>query len=211
MGMPMRHTTSRILYAYWNEVRGARAAPRRFEIDPARLAAILPDIFILERTSADTYPFRLAGTRLCAQFGAEFRGLDFLSFWPDADRAALRQRLSVITAQGGAVVFTMEARSSAGKVVTFEAIVLPLIHVRQSVDRFLGAVSALAAPAWLGTEPLTTWTLLKHANLWTRQAPRLGASGADVGAIAAPLMAAPERPTLRVLEGGLSREDTKYK
>lgn len=184
MGMPMKHTTSRMLYAYWNEIRGVRVAPRRLEIDPTRLAAILPEIFILERVSADTYLFRLAGTRLCAQFGAEFRGLEFLSLWPDADRAALQHRLSVITAQGGAVVFTMEARSSTGKVATFEAIVLPLIHVRQSVDRFLGAMSALAAPAWLGAEPLATWTLIKHANLWTGQTP-LGTNRAGVGAIAA--------------------------
>ncbi|MEO1694679.1 MAG: PAS domain-containing protein, partial [Pseudomonadota bacterium] len=45
----MKHSTSHSLYAYWNEVRDGRPAPRRFEIEPSRIAHILSETLILER------------------------------------------------------------------------------------------------------------------------------------------------------------------
>ena len=81
MDRKMKQKTSQILYAYWNGVRGERMAPRRFEIEPARIATILPETFILERLDTDTFVYRLAGTRMCEQFGCEFRGANFLDGW----------------------------------------------------------------------------------------------------------------------------------
>ncbi len=70
----MKHPTSRLLHAYWNGLRGARAAPERGEIEPGEIRHVLADSLILEidapRQSATV---RLAGTRLCALFGAELR------------------------------------------------------------------------------------------------------------------------------------------
>jgi hypothetical protein len=39
----MQRPTSRQLYAYWDRVRNGRVAPRRFEIEPAKIAALLPE------------------------------------------------------------------------------------------------------------------------------------------------------------------------
>ena len=44
----MQQPTSRQLYAYWDRVRNGRIAPRRFEIEPARIAALLRETFIAE-------------------------------------------------------------------------------------------------------------------------------------------------------------------
>jgi len=60
-GTNMRHPTSQALYAYWNEMRGERIAPQRLEIQPARIGAVLPDTFILERCDSRTFRYRLAG------------------------------------------------------------------------------------------------------------------------------------------------------
>ena len=79
----MKQKTSQILFAYWNEVRGSRVAPRRFEIEPSRISEILPETFILERLDRETYRFRLAGTRICEEFGQELRGTNFLDGWLD--------------------------------------------------------------------------------------------------------------------------------
>ena len=54
----MKHKTSNILYSYWNKVRGDRVTPRRFEIEPAQIAAILPATFILERVDAERVYWR---------------------------------------------------------------------------------------------------------------------------------------------------------
>src|SRR5262245_16401234 len=60
----MIHPATQALYAYWNEVRGDRLAPRRLEIQPARIAEHLLDTFILERSGRSAFRFRLAGTRV---------------------------------------------------------------------------------------------------------------------------------------------------
>jgi len=77
------------LYSYWNEVRRGRIAPQRLEIEPSRIAAILSETFMLEVLKPDTYPYRLAGTRLCEMFGSELRGKNFLDGWSEEDRRGL--------------------------------------------------------------------------------------------------------------------------
>ncbi|SPZ35149.1 PAS domain-containing protein [Agrobacterium tumefaciens] len=61
------------IYAYWDELRGKRSAPRREDIDPAKLKHHLGDLFILTDKGENTPFFRLAGTRLCDLFGRELR------------------------------------------------------------------------------------------------------------------------------------------
>ena len=39
----MRQPACKQLYAYWDRLRNGRAAPRRFEIEPARIPTLLPD------------------------------------------------------------------------------------------------------------------------------------------------------------------------
>jgi hypothetical protein len=65
----MQQPTSRQLYAYWDAVRNGRIAPRRSEIEPAKIASLLPQTFTAERTGLLGVRFRLAGTKICAQFG----------------------------------------------------------------------------------------------------------------------------------------------
>ena len=64
----MRHRTTQIIYSYWNEARQGRLAPRRFDIEPARIAGVLAETTILEQVDNETYRFRLAGTRITEQF-----------------------------------------------------------------------------------------------------------------------------------------------
>src|SRR5947209_8169807 len=82
-GPRMKQRTSQIIYRYWNEVRGTRLAPTRLEIEPGRIAEVLSETFILENTDTGSYVFRLAGTRICDQFGHELRGRSFLDMAGD--------------------------------------------------------------------------------------------------------------------------------
>jgi len=98
VGGVMQQPTSRQLYAYWDRVRNGRIAPRRFEIEPAKSAALLPETFIAEGVGPLGHRFRLAGTRICEQFGRELRGADLLSLWEDADRDAVAALLRTVFA-----------------------------------------------------------------------------------------------------------------
>jgi hypothetical protein len=176
----MKQRTSQILFAYWNEVRAGRIAPRRFEIEPSRIGSILSETFILERSGAarqgdkPVYRYRLAGTKICEQFGDDFRGQDFLEHWDVDDRESLEQALTGMSERGGVCVITFEAstKTTAGRVaasrkrLTYEAVMLPLVHTSDSLDRFLGCMSPLDEPAWLGTERLTEKSLLRCELIW---------------------------------------------
>lgn len=162
----MRHRTTQALYTYWNGLRGDRMAPQRFEIEPSSIGDILPDTFILERRDAGTFPFRLAGTRLCERFKTEFRGRNFLASWNAADAATLRGRLNTISVQGGVVVVLAEAETATGKSVPLEILILPLVHSQAIADRFMGAISTLDQPIWLGFDPIMAVHILSDEIVW---------------------------------------------
>lgn len=154
----MQQMTTRNLYSYWNGVRNCRIAPRRFEIEPMKIAALLPETFIVECAGLKDFRFRLAGTRLCEYFGRELRGHGLLDIWQEADRIALRKILHriVLDADIGTVVF--DSITDDGRTVRFEMLLLPLIHNGASINRLMGSISAVDTPQWLGSR-----ALVRHA------------------------------------------------
>jgi len=161
----MKQRTTQVLYAYWNEVRAGRIAPRRLEIEPSRIAGVLPETFMLERLDTGNYHYRLAGTRLCEMFGAELRGMNFLDGWSQGDRRALERHLVSMHTQGAVALLTMEASADTAKRVQLEVILLPLMH-SNGMSRVIGAVSATASPHWLSHERLREKRLVRHELIW---------------------------------------------
>ena len=208
----MKHPTSRLLYTYWNEVRGLRVAPRRFEIEPSRISTILPDTFILERTASESYQYRLAGTRLCDYFQTEFRGRDFLEGWGTEDRAMIERALLTISQQGGALVIEMTAGPQEyTRQAAFEVILLPLHHMQPTADRFIGAWCAIDPPEWLTAEPLTYRALLSCDVIWPDGRPFAVVEAQERQVPFLPhvrnsRLVRVDRRQFRVYDGGLSRE-----
>lgn len=210
----MREVISQTLFGYWNDLRAGRLAPRRFEVEPAQIAGLLPDTFIIERPDPQTSRFRLAGTRICDSFGTEFRGINLLDLVGDADRITLERQMSVIARQGAVGVFTFRSMSKGGHAVDWEMLVLPLIHLNGDVDRFLGSIAMHERPLWLGHEALASHRLIDNELIWPdgrphqlidaarRQAP-FRPENKDVRIVRA------DRRQFRVYEGGLS--DTMQK
>lgn len=155
----MKNRQTKQLYAYWNEVRGDRIAPRRFEIEPARLASLLPDAFILERFGDTDIRYRLAGTRIIEHFGSDFRGASFYDGFVMSDRRVIERQVREMVNHGGGTLFEITSRTPTGREVTHECLVLPLVHMRETVDRFVGCITALDQPEWLGEEPLADRTI----------------------------------------------------
>jgi len=193
----MQQPTSRQLYAYWDGIRNGRIAPRRFEIEPARIAELLPETFIAESKGLLGFRFRLAGTRICQQFGRELRGVDFLSLWGFDDRNSLATLIRNVLTDGavGHGIFRADTPSHRG--ASFEFTLMPLIHTGQTVNRILGAITAIEPPFWLGAEPLSSLKVSELHLHWPDGVPAFMAnSGAEVVRIA--------RRRFRVVDGGLS-------
>jgi hypothetical protein len=77
---PMRSTRCAALVKYWNTLRGDRLLPRRDDVDPGAIKAILPHIML---TAIEHNPFRvfyrLVGTEI-----VRFAKFDFTGCYADA-------------------------------------------------------------------------------------------------------------------------------
>jgi hypothetical protein len=162
----MKHATTRMIFSYWDALRGERAAPERGEIEPGEIRHVLADTFILEVASGRKATVRLAGTRICAFFGRELRGEAFDRLWHveamnDVDRA-----VETVLDETAGIVAGLSAVTDEGASVDFEMILLPLRHRGKPHARILGALSPSTVPPWIGLYPVRYLTTSTFRVLW---------------------------------------------
>ncbi len=203
----MKHESCRSLYRYWDTLRAGGAAPARTAIEPAEISEHLRDTFILQ-SSPGAYPFRLAGTRLCAIFGRELKGASFLDLWAVEDRQQTHALLSAVAEEGHGAVLGVSAPGRRGEEIDLELLLLPLIQSGPNFDRILGVMAPMRLPYWLGLEPLAQLAITSDRLLWpigNERAVRL----TKVQPVLEPLPSAAleadrRRNSFVVLEGGKS-------
>jgi hypothetical protein len=203
----MQAAVSQSLFSYWNALRGNRPAPKRFEIEPSRIANNLPDTFILERLNHSNIRFRLAGTRITDALGMELRGKNLFDLFSAEDAKTLESQMELITTQCVVGLFRMSAATVDGISVTFEILILPLTHVRDSVERYVGCIVPIDKPDWVGRVALANYTLVGHSIVWPDGTPR---NAEDLAGRQAPLLLTRRearivksaRRQFRVYEGG---------
>ena len=208
----MELNTSRVLYDYWNEIRKGRKAPRRFEIEPARIAGALPNTFILEIGRVSSLRFRLAGTALCEYYKQELRGTNFLDLWCEADREAISTLVAAVADQGAVGTLLFRAGITKDRMARFECVLLPLVNSGKRVSRILGSIVPFDPPFWLGTVEFTRQKLDDVSLVWPDNAPKFLASTERPVLEPAPapmdrepsILKSDRKPRFKVYEGGLS-------
>lgn len=168
----MKHKSSQILFAHWNERRAGGLLPERSEIDPASIRGALADTFILAFNPLTEHPFRLAGTRVCALFGKELKSSAFTALWSEDGTPPITQLVGAAVDDSIGVVASATGLSETGQKVDLELLLLPLNHCGHSHLRLIGALAPLSAPYWLGTTRLTALTLGEHRYVGHRIAAR---------------------------------------
>lgn len=113
-----------ILLAYWNELRGSRTMPRRFEIDPGRLTPLLPNMFIAEMDGT----FRTRGRNLAE--AAHLSEWFAPGSWP-----------AVATVLETMADHPRPARIGLGAVGDMILLPLSLVHDDSRAARMIGAVA----------------------------------------------------------------------
>lgn len=149
----MRLTGSIALFQYWNRLRDGRPAPKRTEVEPADIKALLADTFILEKDTRGEAVFRLAGTRLCATYDRELKGFSFPSLWREKDQRLVARLMHGVFQQKSVVVITYEGLSRSGRSNQFELLALPLDGGVEN-PRCLGVITSVEKPFWLGADPI---------------------------------------------------------
>ena len=177
----MKHENTKALYRYWNELRAGRAAPYRSELDPRAISHLLESTFILEHPRAGAARFRLAGTKLCEQFGMELRGMSALALWHGDCRKRVKELLTEVveTPRIGHVSCTVETRSNQ----QFEAefLYLPLRSDLGEMTRIVGCgyYMAPAEAEFTGYEPLHHW--IDAINVYDIESEELSDPAAGAG------------------------------
>jgi len=177
---------SQQLYAYWNELRGARSAPERNDVDPGAIRGILADTFILEFDAGRAFPMRIVGTRTNALFLRELRGAPFLELWREEDREETRDILASVADEAQPFLIGATGRPLGFAAVDVEILLLPLRHHGDTHSRILGCCAPHAAPHWLGllaVESLALLTLraLGAGERGAHERPRGPAGSRDFG------------------------------
>jgi hypothetical protein len=162
----MRHSSTRELFAYWNERRGERPAPERADIDPVAIRHVLGDIFMLAADFVDEQRFRLAGTRVCALFTRELKGESFTALWDEPSGRLIQNLLSVIAEENTGAVAGVTGQTADGDTVELELLLLPLAHHGLARIRALGVLTPAEKPYWIGEKPIASLELgqLRHVG-----------------------------------------------
>jgi hypothetical protein len=153
-GREMRQQVTKDLFAYWSELRGARAAPDRADIDPMAIRQILADTFIMEVAADGFFPMRLSGTRLNALWLHEQKGESFVDLWREEDRDAISAALFTVIDDASPVVGGVRTHAPGDARLDLELVLLPLRHFGKTHSRILGALSPAHQPEWLGVIPV---------------------------------------------------------
>ena len=93
----MKHPSTRAFLAYWDEKRAGARAPDRSEIEPGAVRELLGDIFVLSYDAAAGYPFRVAGTRVCALVGRDLKDRSFSALFTPGDRREIENVITVVS------------------------------------------------------------------------------------------------------------------
>jgi hypothetical protein len=124
-GQAMKHPSSREFFAYWDGKRGDARAPDRSEIEPGAVRELLGDIFVLSYDAAAGYPFRVAGTRVCALLGCDQKDRSFSALFEPADRREIEEIIAVVAEELLAAVAGVTATSEDGRTAHLELLLLP--------------------------------------------------------------------------------------
>jgi len=119
----MKHPSSREFFAYWDQQRGSARAPDRSAIEPGAVRELLGDIFVLSYEPG--YPFRVAGTRVCALLGCDQKGSSFSALFAPHCRREIEDILGIVAEEMLAAVAGLSATSEDGSVAHLELLLLP--------------------------------------------------------------------------------------
>jgi hypothetical protein len=159
----MKHPSSREFYDYWNDRRGAAQAPDRSEFEPSAVRGLLGDIFVLSYDATGGYPFRVAGTRICALLGCDLKDRGFSTLFVPDSRRAIEHIITVVAEETLAAVAGITATTQDGSSEHLELLLLPFNHRAHEPMSLTGLLAPFgSAPGRLRDFRLTSWRYLAH-------------------------------------------------
>jgi hypothetical protein len=121
----MKHPSTNAYFAYWDGKRAGERAPDRSAIEPGDIRDLLGDIFVLSYDSHAGFPFRVAGTRVCALFGRDLKDKSFLSLFSGESRQEMEDIATVVAEETLGALAGVSTRTPSGGTAHLELLLLP--------------------------------------------------------------------------------------
>lgn len=159
----MKHPSNREFYAYWDQKRAGARAPDRSEIEPGAVRELLGDIFVLSYDATAGYPFRVAGTRVCALLGRDLKDRSFSALFGPDGRREVEEIIAVVAEETQAAVAGITATAEDGSPAHLELLLLPFnirAHMPVSLTGLLASFQN--DHKVLRDFELTSWRYIDH-------------------------------------------------
>ncbi len=167
----MKHPSTRAFHAYWDQTRGSARAPERGQFAPGPVRELLADIFMVAYDHAAAFPFRMAGTRICATLGSDPTGQSFTALFDHASQRDITDLIGIVAEDMLPTVAGVKATAAAGTPVHLEMLLLPFSPRAHTPLTLAGLLVPLDAPAHpLQSLSLTSW---RHIHPERPKGPRL--------------------------------------
>jgi hypothetical protein len=155
----MKHPVSREFFAYWESKRGEARAPERNDVDPSALRELLADIFVLAYDDAATYPFRVAGTRVCALFGRDVKDQGLPALFSKQHRRDIADIIAAVAEDVVPAIAGLTATTADGSTTHLELLLLPFNSRAHCPITLTGVLAAFETGhrGVLGELSLTSW------------------------------------------------------
>lgn len=161
----MKHPVNQAFFAAWDASRAGARAPYRSALQPASIRELLGDIFVLGCDMGAAYPLRVAGTRVCALFGADQKNAGFPGLFAPSSRRDLIDMLCIVTDELQVAVAGVDAVDQDGSPVALEMLLLPFRSRAHAPLSLTGALVPMQVPANpIGDLTLTSWRYLEAAR-----------------------------------------------
>lgn len=157
----MKHPSTREFFAYWDEKRGTARAPDRSDFDPSAVRDLLGDIFVLSYEATGGFPFRVAGTRVCALAGRDLKDNSFTALFGEESRSEIDEVATVVAEETLGLVAGITAERADHSHAHLELLLLPFnarAHTPVSITGLLAPFDH--EPGQLGAFKLTSWRYL---------------------------------------------------
>ncbi len=154
----MKHPASQEFFAYWDGKRGDARAPERSDIEPAAMRERLGDIFVLSCEPETGYPFRVAGTRVCALLGRDVKDQSFIDLFAAASRSEIEEITAAVADEMLPAIAGLTSTSPRGGTTHLELLLLPFNKRTHTPISLTGMLAPFETNhGTLGELTLTSW------------------------------------------------------
>lgn len=129
------------LRRYWQNARKDGHVPRRADIDPRGIEALLENVLVAERIAPGLARLRIVGQHLTDLMGMEMRGMPLSALITPAHRDQLAEALACLFERPAIVTLTLSAPGAGGQPeMKAKLVLLPLRSELGDISRLLGCL-----------------------------------------------------------------------